>query len=226
MYTDAPILGHVHNPKEDMVLEDAYYTVEEVSRLFRVTKAAVWKWMREGKLKFVWISSQRRIPVSALTEFIRPGTVEHRDSARTTKGVTKRLAPIPDGTAGGPLGGRLEVAPGGAVRRASACADAVTVRRGGRPAAGAAVRPSVAAAKLFVTPWAVGCDETSCTHTRWHSWGSTRRATGSRAWRRCAPGVGLRRRGHRPPRRTARRRRCGATFSRRARRCDGAFCSS
>lgn len=42
-------------------------------------------WMREGKLKFVRISSQRRIPVSALTEFIRPGTTEHVDTARTAK---------------------------------------------------------------------------------------------------------------------------------------------
>ncbi len=67
------------------MLEEAYYTVGEVSSLFRVTKAAVWKWMREGKLKFVWISSQKRIPVSALTEFIRPGTAEHVESVGTAK---------------------------------------------------------------------------------------------------------------------------------------------
>lgn len=64
------------------MLEEAYYTVEEVSTLFRVTKAAVWKWMREGKLKFVWIASEKRIPASALKEFIRPGTPEQPEDGQ------------------------------------------------------------------------------------------------------------------------------------------------
>ncbi|HMQ30220.1 MAG TPA: helix-turn-helix domain-containing protein [Chloroflexaceae bacterium] len=58
------------------MLEEASYTVEEVSSLFRVTKATVWKWLRAAKMRFVWIGSEKRIPATALKEFIRPGTPE------------------------------------------------------------------------------------------------------------------------------------------------------
>jgi hypothetical protein len=95
-------------------------------------------------------------------------------------------------------------APGVGLRRRQARPRRRTVSRRLRDAT------SVAAAKLFVTPRRV-CAVTSCTHTRWHSWGSTRRATGSRAGRRCAPGVGLRRRQARPRRRTVSRRLRDAT---------------
>jgi excisionase family DNA binding protein len=68
--------------KEEAVLEEAYYTVEEVSALFRVTKATVWKWLREGKMRFVWIGSEKRIPATALKEFIRPGTPEQPENSQ------------------------------------------------------------------------------------------------------------------------------------------------
>lgn len=40
--------------------------------------------MREGKLKFVWIGSEKRIPTSALKEFIRPGTPEQPEDGQKT----------------------------------------------------------------------------------------------------------------------------------------------
>lgn len=66
------------------MIEEAYYTVEEVSNLFRVTKAAVWKWMREGKLGYVWIGSEKRIPASAVKEFVRPGESD-KDNQKNLK---------------------------------------------------------------------------------------------------------------------------------------------
>lgn len=71
------------------MVEEAYYTAEEVSKLFRVTRAAVYKWIREGKLRFVWVGSEKRIPTSAIKDFVRPGVPN--ESERNEK----NLAPAP-----------------------------------------------------------------------------------------------------------------------------------
>lgn len=47
------------------------YTVREVADLLRVGKQAVWKWMRYGKLGYVLVGSEKRVPASALQRFIR-----------------------------------------------------------------------------------------------------------------------------------------------------------
>lgn len=73
------------------MLDEAYYTVEEVAELFRVTKSAVWKWMREGKLRHVLIGADKRIPKSALAEFVQPAP-----SPKPKKDFDqKNLAPTP-----------------------------------------------------------------------------------------------------------------------------------
>lgn len=54
-------------------MDDEYYTVEEVAKRFKVTKAAVYKWMRAGDLPYVIIGKDRRITGSALKAFVKPG---------------------------------------------------------------------------------------------------------------------------------------------------------
>jgi excisionase family DNA binding protein len=55
-------------------MNEEYYTVEEVAKKFKVTKAAVYKWMRQGDLPFVIVGKERRVTGSALKAFVKPGT--------------------------------------------------------------------------------------------------------------------------------------------------------
>lgn len=54
-------------------MDEEYFTPEEVARRFKVKKPTVYKWMREGKLAYVIIGSDRRITGSALKAFVRSG---------------------------------------------------------------------------------------------------------------------------------------------------------
>lgn len=53
-------------------MDENYYTVEEVARRLKVSKGAVYQWMRAGLLGYVIVGTHRRIPESALRAFIRP----------------------------------------------------------------------------------------------------------------------------------------------------------
>lgn len=52
-------------------MEEQFFTPDEIAKRFKVTRQAVNKWIREGKLKAVKLSSVWRIPESALQEFIQ-----------------------------------------------------------------------------------------------------------------------------------------------------------
>ena len=54
-------------------MEEEYYTVDEVAKRFKVTKAAVYKWMRAGELPYVIIGKDRRVTGTALKAFVKPG---------------------------------------------------------------------------------------------------------------------------------------------------------
>ena len=54
-------------------MEETYYTVDEVAKRFKVTRAAVYKWMRSGDLPYVYIGKDRRITGTALRAFVRQG---------------------------------------------------------------------------------------------------------------------------------------------------------
>lgn len=54
-------------------MEEEYFTVDEVAEKLKVTRAAVYKWMKAGRLAFVYVGDDRRITSSALKAFIRPG---------------------------------------------------------------------------------------------------------------------------------------------------------
>ncbi len=49
------------------------YTIPEAAEYLGVTRQAVYKWMRQGRLRFVIVGADRRIPESALLAFVRPG---------------------------------------------------------------------------------------------------------------------------------------------------------
>jgi excisionase family DNA binding protein len=66
-------------------LDQKFYTVEEVCEKFKVTRKAVYGWMRDGKLEYVQVGSRRRIPEKALQVFIKSGRPEvEEDSEENT----------------------------------------------------------------------------------------------------------------------------------------------
>ena len=58
--------------------EETFYTIPEAAAKLRVKRDAIYKWMREGRLSFVIVGSQRRITGSAITTFVREGTATER----------------------------------------------------------------------------------------------------------------------------------------------------
>jgi excisionase family DNA binding protein len=55
-------------------MDEEYYTIDEVAKRFKVTRGAVYKWMRSGELAFVYVGRDRRITGSALRAFVKPGS--------------------------------------------------------------------------------------------------------------------------------------------------------
>lgn len=54
--------------------EETFYTVPEAAKKLRVTRAALYKWMKEGRLEYVVVGSERRITGAAITAFIKAGS--------------------------------------------------------------------------------------------------------------------------------------------------------
>lgn len=57
-------------------MDEQYYTVQEVADLFKVKKGAVYKWMRQRKLKFVLVGGERRVTGTDLRDFVKPGVID------------------------------------------------------------------------------------------------------------------------------------------------------
>ena len=55
-------------------LTDEMYTVGEVARYFKVTTAAVYKWMTLGKLNYIKVGNDRRVTRAAIEAFIKAST--------------------------------------------------------------------------------------------------------------------------------------------------------
>lgn len=55
-------------------LTDEMYTVAEVARYFKVTTAAVYKWMTLGKLSYIKVGNDRRVTRGAIDAFIKAST--------------------------------------------------------------------------------------------------------------------------------------------------------
>lgn len=65
-------------------MELEYFTIPEVAQKLKVTRAAVYKWIREGKIATVAVGSDQRITSAAIDAFIRVST-ESRQAKETAK---------------------------------------------------------------------------------------------------------------------------------------------
>lgn len=55
------------------LMQDTYYTVEEVCQQLKVANSTVRRWMSLGKLRYLKIDGAVRIPASALAEHLQGG---------------------------------------------------------------------------------------------------------------------------------------------------------
>ncbi|PLS82839.1 MAG: DNA-binding protein [Chloroflexi bacterium] len=53
-------------------MEKEYFTVAELAERFKVSRQAVYDWIKDGRLKAIKIGNRTRIPLSAIESFIRP----------------------------------------------------------------------------------------------------------------------------------------------------------
>ena len=60
---------------------DEFYTIDEVAKMFKVTRATVYEWMRSGDLAYVQVGGRRRITQSAINAFIKEGKPEEAESS-------------------------------------------------------------------------------------------------------------------------------------------------
>lgn len=63
-------------------MDEEYFTVAEVAEKFKVTKAAVYKWMQAGALEYVYVGGDRRVTGRAIKAFVQPGKPRTRGGAR------------------------------------------------------------------------------------------------------------------------------------------------
>jgi excisionase family DNA binding protein len=66
-------------------MEERFYTIDQVAETFSVTRAAVYKWMKAGQLKYVLVGAHRRIPQSAINAFIKEGKPEEDRQIQETQ---------------------------------------------------------------------------------------------------------------------------------------------
>ncbi len=65
------------------------YTIEEVSKLLKVSRKTLYEWMNAGRLPFVLVGDRRRITQSAVSSFIREGTPTSDDTeGESSEGIT------------------------------------------------------------------------------------------------------------------------------------------
>lgn len=66
------------------------YTIPETAEYLRVTRAAVYKWIREGRIGVVYVGSERRITQSAIDAFVQESTDRQiRDRGGTIEGESR-----------------------------------------------------------------------------------------------------------------------------------------
>lgn len=54
--------------------DEVFYTIPEAAEKLKVTPQAIYKWMRQGRIKPVYVGSDRRITGSALRAFVEEST--------------------------------------------------------------------------------------------------------------------------------------------------------
>ena len=57
-------------------MDGDYLKPSEIARRLGVTRGAVYKWIREGKIEVVYVGSERRITQRAIESFIKQSTAD------------------------------------------------------------------------------------------------------------------------------------------------------
>ena len=73
-------------------MNERYYTINELTAMFGVTRTAVYDWMKAGKLDFVVVGTRRRVLQSHLDAFIQEGT-QAAKAEMAEKNATPELTP-------------------------------------------------------------------------------------------------------------------------------------
>jgi excisionase family DNA binding protein len=73
-------------------MDQEYFTIPEVAQKLKVTRAAVYKWIAQGRLVAIYVGSDRRVTSSAIEAFIKAST-ESRQSEDSDKMETQITAP-------------------------------------------------------------------------------------------------------------------------------------
>jgi len=55
-------------------VNEEYFTIPEVAERLKVTPQAVYKWMKQGKLAYVFVGTDRRVTSAAIAAFIKAST--------------------------------------------------------------------------------------------------------------------------------------------------------
>lgn len=60
-------------------MSEEYYTPEEIAERFKITRNAVYNWVKRRKLRAIKIGGATRIPKEALENFIRDSQEEEEE---------------------------------------------------------------------------------------------------------------------------------------------------
>jgi len=73
-------------------VNERFYSINELTAMFGVTRTAVYDWMKTGKLDFVVVGTRRRVLQSHLDAFIQAGT-QAAKAEMAEKNAAPGLAP-------------------------------------------------------------------------------------------------------------------------------------
>ena len=74
-------------------MNERFYSINELTAMFGVTRTAVYDWMKAGKLDFVVVGTRRRVLQSHLDAFIQTGT-QAAKAEMAEKNAAPGLAPM------------------------------------------------------------------------------------------------------------------------------------
>jgi excisionase family DNA binding protein len=75
-------------------MNEEYFTIPEVAKKLKVTRAAVYKWIAQGKLAVVYVGSDRRITSNAIADFVRASTQARLSEGASHDTIEERQAPV------------------------------------------------------------------------------------------------------------------------------------
>jgi excisionase family DNA binding protein len=61
-------------------MDEEYFTIPEVAKKLKVTRAAVYKWIAQGRMEAIYVGADRRVTNTAIEAFVARST-----AARTAR---------------------------------------------------------------------------------------------------------------------------------------------